>query len=736
MSKHEIGRLKADVVNAIRQEMTKRDYVESYYNKITDGTGACLLPNTKITVDDGGFNLITDIKKGNLVLTHKGTLQKVNKVMCRKIDEDIYSIKVTGVPNEIEITGEHPVYIRKMIPPKNTKSHNRIEYEDKPHWVKAKDVQKNDVIHAPTYNPGNTTEEIDEETAFVLGIYCSEGFLEGTENPPKAWKTGQYYGIVPNWCLIRKPNNGYNASFVLHAEKDTNLIKALEQYANRLGIKVKYRTCGSSDKTIKVTLNHRPFAKLCKKHVGKGAKEKRLSKDLMTATVLIQKSFLAGYLFGDGYVNREKAKKSDKILKKIVSSTASEQLAHQLFWLMERCGIISTTRHTKVCGGPKYRAREFDQWKTSISQTQCRKLSSWLNEDFPGKIVRGGRFASAACTYSKISSIKKRRYKGLVYNFEVDKDNSYVANGVTVHNCEQVTTAFILRNTRELSFLSQTDQLLMEAEILEHDLAGVWTLGRSYRNEPRAGDGRHLSEFALLEFEGRDMDLEDLMKFQQEILNIVIQIGLKSPAISKEHKKRLEKYLRTPAIIISYTDVLKRLNGGGVSINWGKDFSSSLEEMICLVFDGPVQVTHYPESIKFFNMYRTEREDLPVGLPIDEYNKRRWTVDCVDLLLPFGGETFGGSRREENHKTLQLKLQESIMFRQMANIRAEIEGYSANDSIPVQVLDTAWRPFTPYMELFNPETHPDRTSFKRSGFGLGMGRLVQFLLGEHTIITF
>ena len=302
--------------------------------------------------------------------------------------------------------------------------------------------------------------------------------------------------------------------------------------------------------------------------------------------------------------------------------------------------------------------------------------------------------------------------------------------------CENVPTAFILRNTKNLSFLSQTDQLLMEAEVLEYDLPGVWTLGRSYRNEPKAGDGRHLSEFALLEFEGCDMDLNDLLQFQQEILDLVMKVGLDCPAVPCEHKKRLEKYLKTPAIVVTYSEVLKRLNDGGVSINWGADFSSSIEEMLCLVFDGPVQVTHYPESIKFFNMYRTDREPLPEGLSIEKYNNKNWTVDCVDLLLPFGGESIGGSRREESYETLQIKLRESSMFKQMANIRANIEGFSTNEPLPEKVLEDAWKPFASYLELFNTKKHPDRGSFKRSGFGLGMGRLIQFLLGEHIIVPF
>jgi len=299
--------------------------------------------------------------------------------------------------------------------------------------------------------------------------------------------------------------------------------------------------------------------------------------------------------------------------------------------------------------------------------------------------------------------------------------------------CENVPTAFILQNAPEVSFLSQTDQLLMEAEILEYDLKGVWTLGRSYRNEPRAGDGRHLAEFALLEFEGRDMDLGQLVEFQQELLNLVMGVAVDSPIVSDEHKRRLTTYMKRPTVQVTYTDIIKRLNDGGVSIKWGDDFRSTIEEMVCLIFEGPVQVTHYPESIKFFNMYRSDRGKLEEGLPIEEYNRRRYTVDCVDLLLPWAGETFGASRREEDYATLKIKLRESRMFMQMAQIRAD----QINEGeLTREVEEWAWAPFVPYLELFNPEKHSNRRSVMRSGFGLGMGRLIQFLLGATGVVQF
>lgn len=299
--------------------------------------------------------------------------------------------------------------------------------------------------------------------------------------------------------------------------------------------------------------------------------------------------------------------------------------------------------------------------------------------------------------------------------------------------CEQAPTAFILQNTPEIAFMSQTDQLLMEAEIIECNIESIWTLGRSYRNEPKAGDGRHLSEFALLEYESRDMDLSQLLEFQQKLLNVAMETALDSPLISEDHRSRLERYLATPAPIISYTDILKRLNSGGVSINWGDDFSSEIEEMVCLLFDGPVQVTHYPESIKFFNMYRTDREQLQPGLSISEYNQNKYTVSCADFLLPFAGETFGGSQREELYETLNLKLRESIMFKQMIDIRSDQLKMRGENLTKEEVAKAAFKPFSAYLNLFKESNYKN---LSRSGFGLGMGRLIQFLLGSTRVIVF
>ena len=263
--------------------------------------------------------------------------------------------------------------------------------------------------------------------------------------------------------------------------------------------------------------------------------------------------------------------------------------------------------------------------------------------------------------------------------------------------CENMPTAYRLA-TDKFAVMSQTDQLQMEFDVA-NGIPSIYTLGRSYRNEPRTGDGRHLSEFTLLEFEARDMDLESLLSFAEAFLRQIIRESLESRHIPSNHKERLSKFLETGFKRVTYTEVIQALSDRGISINWRDDLSSRDEEAICVMYGGPVEVTYYPEKIKFFNMYRTQRDQ--------EEETDTTTVDCVDFLLPWAGETFGGSRREESYLFMRKKLITSNMFKQMQELRKE-NGF---EDSPEETL----KPFEQYLNIFKDKT------IMRSGFGLGMG---------------
>lgn len=302
--------------------------------------------------------------------------------------------------------------------------------------------------------------------------------------------------------------------------------------------------------------------------------------------------------------------------------------------------------------------------------------------------------------------------------------------------CENVPTAFITESNGEPVFLSQTTQPELEIAVLRDGMTKVFTVGRSYRNEPKVGDGRHLSEFLLIEYEDLGMNLAALIEFEKDLIHYVIETVLDQgdDAINAKQQDVLVKIRDTEWPVVTYTELVSRLQSQGVSMQWGDDLSSRDEEMICMMYGGtPTFVTHWPEAVKFFNMRRTDRAPLEPGMSISEYNSKRLTVECCDLLLPHAGETIGSSERETNVETLRLKLVESTMFHQMVSMLGKwlYEHRLDDGTIRFDPRSRTLAAFEPYLSAF---VGHDEQKIVRSGFGLGMGRMLQFLTGSTKVV--
>lgn len=74
---------------------------------------ACFDAETLITTKDG-LKRIVDVQVGDEVLTHKGRYKPVVKTMITETDT-VHKLKFYGAPS-VEVTGNHPLLVRKMIP--------------------------------------------------------------------------------------------------------------------------------------------------------------------------------------------------------------------------------------------------------------------------------------------------------------------------------------------------------------------------------------------------------------------------------------------------------------------------------------------------------------------------------------------------------------------------------------------------------------------------------------------
>jgi asparaginyl-tRNA synthetase len=255
--------------------------------------------------------------------------------------------------------------------------------------------------------------------------------------------------------------------------------------------------------------------------------------------------------------------------------------------------------------------------------------------------------------------------------------------------CENVATMFELDYFGKRGYLSQTAQLYLE--VLTPFLGKVWCIGPSFRAEPYA-DERHLTEFTLIELEFAG-NFRELLEHVEGTISSMIKCAL------EERKEELQllnvnieklRKVRMPFEKITYTEAVGLLAEYGVK--WGDDLKSHHEKTLVQMHGNmPLFVTHFPKTIKFFNM--KENDENPA------------IVNSADLLLPISGEAVGAAEREYRYDKLYQRLMNSTMFKQLVEKGGSID-------------DFKW-----YLEFYKEQ------GILHSGCGIGLNRVTQFVLG-------
>jgi asparaginyl-tRNA synthetase len=304
-------------------------------------------------------------------------------------------------------------------------------------------------------------------------------------------------------------------------------------------------------------------------------------------------------------------------------------------------------------------------------------------------------FSVAAGEYTKTTLLRSRLLKAARQWFD---EHSFVEicvphiTGAT-GSCEWFPNAMPVTMYNDFGketnmFLRQTGQLYLEAFTVAHNR--VYTIGPSFRQERKVTD-RHLCEFTLIEFEGRDFELDGLMDNIESLVK-----NMYREAFSLYPNGQLEKYIARTFRRISYHDVVKLLQVNGIEIEFGDDLGNTEEHALCrLLGQIPTFVTHYPSDprpkeggvIKFFSMKRDN------GVTI-----------CCDLLLPMVGESVGGAVREGSSTMCRRQFRESYMYDHLTQAGVDPEQFQ-------------W-----YFEIL------DRGEGQSSGCGIGFERVVQSVL--------
>ena len=393
----------------------------------------CFPIGTSISLTDGTEIPIESVKVGDEVVTHTGKNGIVCQTYKRPYSGKMMHLSVAGLMDEISLTPEHPVYtVKGDVFKRAQRAHifkrmSGIQLKDSqttlledlhPEFIVAGEMKIGDRIYIPFSTEVVHTPELhplDNDFAALLGYYASEGCLDRYSGERKKYK------------------NFLRGVVFVFGPGDINAIERVKTIARRFG-HIVTPVQNVNDAGIRVAVSWTDFAGVCDKHIGSKSQTKFLSKEIMTMPLEWQKNFLGAYLSGDGHFSRS----GDRYAGSIKASTASKRLASDIQKLAARIGmVVSTSKRVqgKAGFGPKNNLiYELSCGASSVQDSEIWKYCDRF-EAPPKRRSHSKIRIHNGYLISYVSGVSQTEFKDDVYNFEVTGDNSYVAKGIAVHNC-------------------------------------------------------------------------------------------------------------------------------------------------------------------------------------------------------------------------------------------------------------------------------------------------------------
>jgi hypothetical protein len=354
-------------------EWTKKTSFRSFPVRRQNGSGSCFPGSTLITMEDGSKKKIKDIKIGDVVLTHKGNKEKVIEVFSRKWQGTTTSIKPRGSEIEIEATNEHPIYAIKI-------KKGEDKFTATPNFYPISELKSGDFVSYPVDKTIKDMTirkyESDPDFLWALGLYLAEGSIDE-------------YGVV----------------FSLH-QKETYFYERLKKTFAKYGYNVTFSN-KTQDLGMQVKLNGKYWTDIFLELGSKLCEYKEINKRLMLLEPSLQMNIVEGVFDGDGTRT-----KSRNYSRRVLVLT-SKKLIYQIQTILLRNNIYGFIGKRKDIVGRK------PCWSIEYSKTSRYSF------------VKDGLMFVQIYKTKKLTSFAG----GHVYNIEVEKDNSYVAYGIGVHNC-------------------------------------------------------------------------------------------------------------------------------------------------------------------------------------------------------------------------------------------------------------------------------------------------------------
>jgi hypothetical protein len=395
--------------------------------------GECGPAGSSILMSDGTEKNVELIRSGDEVISHTGFNRRVIVPTRRFADENLFGLQIRGdgkVPKWF--TGNHPILVAresdhpcrmgywydsciKSVPCHITARGNKRLDGTRKVWkygckqqtgicldyVKVSDIRPGDYAVFPQYQ--ENCEEGNMIFARYLGYYASEG------------------------CIIKSVTNNNGLGGVCVVNTDPKIVKEMVELSTKLSGKPP--TIRRVDNCQVIYIYSTAFAENIQRMCSGLAKTKTLSEKVMCWKPEYQLEFLKSFALGDGWVDNAH----------VVLSSSSCQLASQLYGMCVRLGMHpSRYTHSQIARAPhSLKPMQCTMYTVKLSKEDSARFQEFgnkLENVYVPKKTCHYSFTKDGYLFKKIVDVKIKPFKGPVYSMEVEKDHSYVSEGIAVHN--------------------------------------------------------------------------------------------------------------------------------------------------------------------------------------------------------------------------------------------------------------------------------------------------------------
>src|SRR5256884_1572419 len=402
----------------------------------------CMPPDQEVLTTDG-YRPISEIKIGDLVVTHRNRLRPVVHKFERETEETLYIIRPKKMGyDELRVTGDHKVYTLRSEWVNKHKSRDGLRLQHEPDWIPAKEIKPGDYV-AVAHNGEESTPETISLQDYVSGYEMKDGKLfkattRGDHGYVSDWGThyklhdtlvldGELCYLFGRWlgdgCVTHRSGtdipSGIKFVFSLDEQKEAQEVARIIEA--KFGIEGSIKL-SSTERWYDLWVNSMPIGEFFKAFLGCYSYGKRLPDQLMHLPAELTLELLRGLFSADGYL-------SDNKLGIVLSNRT---LAVQIHQLLLRMGYLFSIRENT------HRLGRVPAYRVQATANECAPLfERFFGVQAPNEhsVDLKYYFEYDSLKWVRVDEIAVEDYSGIVLDIEVEEDHSFISAGIVVSNC-------------------------------------------------------------------------------------------------------------------------------------------------------------------------------------------------------------------------------------------------------------------------------------------------------------